>query len=82
MDGRKTLQTVVEELEKKIKKDGLASLCESGSSVACPGCAEKTGDIRMPGPIPWAEAVNDLHIEERQRGKSYAFFSFIGSAYR
>ena len=35
LDGRKTLQKVVEELENKIKKDGLGSLCESGSSVAC-----------------------------------------------
>ena len=28
----------------------------------------------MSEPIPWAEAVNDLHIEERQRGKYMKFF--------
>ncbi|MBU3874345.1 ABC-ATPase domain-containing protein [Faecalicatena sp. AGMB00832] len=34
LDGRKSIQTVVEELEKKIRKDGLAGLCESSSNVA------------------------------------------------
>lgn len=35
LDGRKTLQTVVKELERKVEKDGLDSLCESSSNVAC-----------------------------------------------
>ena len=35
LDGRKNLQTVAEELVKKIDKDGLAGLCESSSNVAC-----------------------------------------------
>lgn len=34
LDGKKNLQTVVEELEKKITRDGLAGLCESSSNVA------------------------------------------------
>lgn len=34
LDGKKNLQTVVEELEKKIGRDGLAGLCESSSNVA------------------------------------------------
>ncbi|MCI6464503.1 MAG: ABC-ATPase domain-containing protein [Faecalicatena sp.] len=34
LDGRKSIQTVVEELEKKIRKDGLAGLCESSSNIA------------------------------------------------
>lgn len=35
LDGKKDLQTVVEELDEKIQKDGLAGLCGSSSNVAC-----------------------------------------------
>lgn len=35
LDGRKSLQKIVEELEQKIEKDGLAGLCESRSNIAC-----------------------------------------------
>ena len=34
LDGRKTLKGVVDELEKKIEKDGLAGLCETSSNIA------------------------------------------------
>ena len=34
LDGRKSIQTVVDELENKILRDGLAGLCESSSNVA------------------------------------------------
>lgn len=34
LDGRKTLQGVADDLEKKIQKDGLAGLCESSSNIA------------------------------------------------
>lgn len=35
LDGKKSLQKVAEELEQKIKEDGLAGLCESRSNIAC-----------------------------------------------
>ena len=35
LDGRKDLQSVVDELEKVIEKGTLAALCESSSSVSC-----------------------------------------------
>lgn len=35
LDGRKTIQKVAEELERKLQKEGLACLCESTSNVAC-----------------------------------------------
>lgn len=34
LDGRKPLQDVADDLEKKIQKDGLAGLCESSSNIA------------------------------------------------
>ncbi|MGC4018080.1 MAG: ABC-ATPase domain-containing protein [Muricomes sp.] len=35
LNGKKSLQKIVEELEAKIQKDGLAGLCESSSNIAC-----------------------------------------------
>ena len=34
LDGRKSLQKTAEELEQKIRRDGLAALCENSSNIA------------------------------------------------
>ena len=35
LDGRKSLQEIVDELEKVIGKESLAGLCENSSSISC-----------------------------------------------
>ena len=35
LDGRKDLRRIVDELEQTIRKDSLAALCESSSSIPC-----------------------------------------------